>query len=95
MLWQWQNPTLTQWLMMFGIAVIGTSCNFLIIKAFEWCEASLLAPFGYAEMINAVTFGWIFFGDFPDAYTFLGIAILIFTTLMVWRHEQRPALEPQ
>jgi drug/metabolite transporter (DMT)-like permease len=77
MLWQWQAPTPTQWLMMFGIAALGTTCNFLIIKAFEWCEASLLAPFGYAEMINAVFLGWLFFGDLPDRWTFVGVAILI------------------
>lgn len=77
MLWQWQSPTPSQWLMMFGIAAIGTTCNFLIIKAFEWCEASLLAPFGYAEMFNAVFLGWLFFGDLPDRWTFVGVAILI------------------
>jgi drug/metabolite transporter (DMT)-like permease len=77
MLWQWQTPTPGQWLMMFGIAAIGTTCNFLIIKAFEWCEASLLAPFGYAEMFNAVFLGWLFFGDLPDRWTFVGVAILI------------------
>ncbi len=87
MAWEWQAPTSNQWLMMFGIAVIGTSCNYLIIKAFEWCEASLLAPFGYAEMINAVFLGWVFFGDLPDRYTFLGIAILISCALAVARHE--------
>jgi len=57
MIWQWQRPTLAQWLMMFAIAAIGIICNYLIIKAFEWCEASLLAPFGYSEMINAVVAG--------------------------------------
>jgi len=87
MLWQWQAPTPTQWLMMFGIAAFGTTCNFLVIKAFEWCEASLLAPIGYAEMINAVFLGWLFFGDLPDAWTFLGIAILIACALAVSRHE--------
>ncbi len=92
MLWQWQMPTAAQWAMMFGIAALGTSCNFLIIKAFEWCEASLLAPFGYAEMINAVTAGWYFFGDFPDLGTFVGLAILVSCALAVSGHEHGKSL---
>ena len=43
----------------------------------EYAEASLLAPFGYTEMINAVFAGWYFFGDFPDGWTFVGVGILI------------------
>ncbi|MDE2384307.1 MAG: DMT family transporter [Alphaproteobacteria bacterium] len=93
MLWQWHSPTPTQWAMMFGIGALGIICNFLIIKAFEWCEASLLAPFGYAEMINAVTAGWFFFGDFPDAWTFVGLAILIGAALFVSQREHRAAPE--
>lgn len=91
--WQWQMPTPTQWLMMLGIGALGIACNFLIIKAYEWCEASLLAPFGYAEMINAVTAGWYFFGDFPDRYTFLGLAILIGAAVYASRMEHRPRPE--
>ncbi len=92
MLWQWQMPTLAQWAMMFGIAALGISCNYLIIKAFEWCEASLLAPFGYAEMINAVAAGWYFFGDFPDVWTFVGLTILVACALAVSGHERGKAL---
>jgi drug/metabolite transporter (DMT)-like permease len=92
MLWQWQMPTLAQWAMMFGIAALGISCNYLIIKAFEWCEASLLAPFGYAEMINAVTAGWFFFGDFPDFWTFVGVGILVACALWMSNHERRKSV---
>jgi len=95
MVWQWQAPSPTQWLMMLGLAAIGAGCNFLVIKAFDWCEASLLAPFGYAEMVNAVFLGWLFFGDLPDAFTFLGIAVLATTALAVSRHEHQQSLEPQ
>jgi drug/metabolite transporter (DMT)-like permease len=95
MIWQWQMPTALQWVMMFGVAVLGTSCNYLIIKAFEWCEASLLAPFGYAEMINAVTAGWYFFGDFPDRWTFVGLAILVASALYISGREHGKAIIQQ
>ena len=90
--WQWQWPTPQQWLMMLGLAAIGITANFVIIKAFEYCEASLLAPFGYAEMINAVTAGWYFFGDFPDFWTFVGVGILVGCALIVSHNEHSKAL---
>ncbi len=89
MLWQWQWPTPEQWLLMFGLSAIGTTANYLAIKGFEYCEASLLAPFGYAEMINAVNAGWYFFGDFPDFFTFVGVAILIACALWISNHERK------
>ena len=93
MLWQWQMPNAQQWIMMFGVAIIGTSCNFLIIKAFEYCEASLLAPFGYVEMVNATLAGWYFFGDFPDAWTFVGLTILIAAAFFVSQRERIRVVE--
>jgi drug/metabolite transporter (DMT)-like permease len=89
MLWQWQWPTPVQWAMMFSLSAIGTMANYLVIKGFEYCEASLLAPFGYAEMINAITAGWFFFGDFPDFFTFVGVAILIACAIWISNHERR------
>ncbi len=93
MLWQWQMPNVQQWAMMFGVAIIGTSCNFLIIKAFEYCEASMLAPIGYAEMINATLSGWYFFGDFPDVWTFVGLAVLVGAALFASQREHTRVVE--
>ena len=77
---------------MFGLSAVGTSANYLVIRAFEYCEASLLAPFGYAEMINAVLAGWYFFGDFPDFWTFAGLGILIACALYVSGTERAKAM---
>jgi len=92
MLWQWQMPTAQQWVLMFGLSAVGTTANYLVIRAFEYCEASLLAPFGYAEMINAVLAGWYFFGDFPDFWTFAGLGILIACALYVSGTERAKAM---
>jgi len=37
----------------------------------------LLAPLAYTEMVMATAAGWWFFGDLPDRWTFVGVAILI------------------
>ncbi len=73
----WVTPTQEQWGLMFMIAFVALLGHYLATAAYRYAEASLLAPLGYAEMIMAVVCGWWFFGDFPDRWTFVGVAILI------------------
>lgn len=73
----WQAPSAPQWGLLFLIGLIATVGHYLIIRAYDHAEASLLAPLAYTEIIMATAVGWWFFGDFPDGWTFLGVAILI------------------
>ena len=73
----WVMPTLEQWGLLLTIAVVALVGHYLMIAAYRFGEASLLAPLGYAEMIMAVVCGWWFFGDLPDRWTFVGVGILI------------------
>ena len=84
----WKAPTLNQWLMFPLLAFFATFGNFLAVRAMEYDEASLLAPFGYAEMINAVFAGWYFFGDFPDGWTFAGVGILVASAIYISYRER-------
>lgn len=73
----WVMPTWEQWGLLLVIAIVALIGHYLVIAAYRYAEASLLAPLGYGEMIMAVVCGWWFFGDFPDRWTFLGVGILI------------------
>ena len=73
----WVMPTPEQWGFMLMIAIVALVGHYLATAAYRFAEASLLAPLGYAEMIMAVVWGWWFFGDFPDRWTFVGVGILI------------------
>jgi drug/metabolite transporter (DMT)-like permease len=67
----------SQWSMLVGIGFFAIVGHYCITKAYDLGEASLLSPLGYTEMITAVLCGWYFFGDFPDAWTFVGVTILM------------------
>jgi drug/metabolite transporter (DMT)-like permease len=73
----WQQPSAMQWLLFVGLAFVAALGHYLIVRAYDYGEASLLAPLAYTEMIMATALGWWFFGEFPDRWTFLGVAILI------------------
>ena len=86
--WVWVWPSSTQWAMLAALAFIGTAGHLLIVRAYDHAEASLLAPLAYTEMITSVALGWLFFSDFPDAYTFLGVAILISCAIYISMRER-------
>lgn len=90
--WQW--PALHQWGLLALLALIAASGHFLIVRAYDHAEASLLAPLGYAEMIMATVAGWWFFGDFPDRWTFLGVAILIASAIYISVRERAHNIPP-
>lgn len=84
----WQTPTPQQWFMFVLLGLIATIGHSLIVKAYDHAEASLLAPFAYAEIIMAVVVGWYFFNDFPDRWTFVGVGILIACALYISYRER-------
>ncbi|MBG1231169.1 DMT family transporter [Aestuariivirga litoralis] len=85
----WLPPLPQQWLLLLalgGIAILG---HYFITKAYDYGEASLLSPLNYSEMVTSVILGWVFFNDFPDRYTFLGVAILIACAIYISQNERR------
>ena len=73
---------------MGSIATLG---HLLITRAYENAEASLLAPLAYTEIVMATILGWAFFGDLPDRWTVLGVAILIGSAIYISARERGSA----
>ena len=61
----------------------------LVVHAFRRASASILAPFQYLEIISATLLGLLIFGDFPDAMTWLGIAVIVGSGLFVFYRERQ------
>ena len=86
----WETPTPAQWGFFLLLSLIANGGHYLIIRAYDHGEASLLAPLAYTEIVMATFAGWYFFGDFPDAWTFLGVGILIASAIYIsWRERVR------
>lgn len=91
----WTPPDVRDiaWMALMGALAAGG--HFLIIKSFEHAEASLLAPLGYSEIVMATVVGYLAFGDFPDAWTWVGVAIVISSGVYVSVRERNKARAPQ
>jgi len=83
----WVNPDLSQWSMMAGIGVFASIGHLFLILSLKYADASKLAPLGYTEIIPNVIIGYYFFGNFPDNWTFLGLAIIVISGIYISRRE--------
>ena len=85
---QWQALSTFQWGLMIGMGATGAMGHFLFIKAFHAAEASMLAPFTYAQVIAAIFWGFLVFDDIPSIWTIAGATIVIASGLYVWYRER-------
>jgi drug/metabolite transporter (DMT)-like permease len=88
---EWRMPNLTGWLALVFLGAVGGFAHYLLIRAFAVAPASLLAPFGYAQLIWSIGIGYAWFGDFPDASTLAGAALISASGLYVLYRERRVA----
>lgn len=59
-----------------AIALLGTTGHLLLIMALGKAPAATLMPFQYAQIAVAALAGFVVFGAVPDAYAWLGMAVI-------------------
>lgn len=78
----WVRPqALSHGALILVIGVLASIGHFLLIRAYEYASASLLAPYTYSALIWAMLMGWLVFGDFPDGVSLAGMAIIVLSGL--------------
>lgn len=86
----WITPGATDLALMLGMGAIGAAGHLLLLKAYESAPLAVLSPIGYAEIIGAVLFGWIIFGELPDGATWLGIVVICAAGIYIALGAPRP-----
>ncbi len=85
----WQTPDLEAWLLMFALGAVMALGHLFIIRGLDHIEASAMAPLTYLEILTATALGYVLFGDFPDALTWTGCAVVIGAGLFVIYRERQ------
>ena len=85
----WQSLSPLQWGLMITMGSAGAIGHFMLIKAFFSAEASMLAPFTYAQVVAAILWGLLIFGDVPSGWTIAGALVVSGSGLYVWYRESR------
>ncbi|WP_156640179.1 DMT family transporter [Bosea sp. PAMC 26642] len=84
----WQPLTWTFLLMGLFIGVSSTVGHWLLVSAFRFADASLLAPFSYLQLLWASILGYWIFAALPDLWTLVG-AVVIAASGLYTAHRER------
>lgn len=87
------NPDAGIWLALFGVGLAAAVSHMAITYALRFAPSATIAPLHYLEIVTAVFFGWMFFGDWPNPMSWAGIAIIVASGLYIILRERRLARE--
>src|SRR6056297_720606 len=84
-------PAMTAWLwLLFAISAFGSALgNLLLAMANRHAPASVIAPLIYTQLLAATVLGWLAFGDWPDALSLTGLAVILASGLWSLRLSRR------
>lgn len=85
----WQTPTAGQAALLILICTAGPLSHVLMILALRIGDATALAPVDYVRLVFATIAGYFLFAEIPDAWTWLGAAIILGSTAALARAESR------
>lgn len=82
--WVWPAPE--DYLIFVGLGIASSFGGFLISQAYRLCEAGLASPFEYTALVLAIFWGFVVFGEWPDAMDWVGVTLIIGSGMfMLWR----------
>lgn len=88
------SADLLNWAYLFGVGFWAALSHLCMTVAMKYAPAATLAPLHYLELPMAVFLGYAIFGDFPNALTWVGIALISGAGLYIIRHEHRAQAHP-
>ena len=69
----WVAPSWHDILFGIFIGVASTAGQWIVVLAFRYADASVLAPFSYTQLLWVSILGFLIFGEVPDIWTVLGL----------------------
>ena len=84
----WVTPTWHDIAFGVFIGVASTAGQWIVVLAFRYADASVLAPFSYTQLLWVSILGFIVFGEVPDIWTVTG-AVFIVGSGLYTAHRER------
>ena len=70
------------------IGVFSTAGQWIVVLAFRYADASVLAPFSYSQLVWVSLLGFLIFGEVPDVWTVTGAAFIVASGLYTAHRER-------
>jgi drug/metabolite transporter (DMT)-like permease len=86
----WVGVSALDVLLLVGIGVATHVGQLCITWAFRMERAGAVSAVGYLQIVFAATWGWLFFAEMPDRWTWLGAAVIVVATFGLTRLHPTP-----
>ena len=83
----WATPSWHDILLGILIGVTSTAGQWIVVLAFRYANASVLAPFSYTQLLWVSILGFVVFGEVPDVWTVTGAAFVVASGLYTAHRE--------
>jgi drug/metabolite transporter (DMT)-like permease len=84
----WVTPSWHDILFGIFIGVASTAGQWIVVLAFRYADASVLAPFSYTQLLWVSLLGYLVFGEVPDIWTVTGAAFIVASGLYTAHRER-------
>jgi drug/metabolite transporter (DMT)-like permease len=84
----WVAPSWHDILFGIFIGVASTAGQWIVVLAFRYADASVLAPFSYSQLVWVSLLGFLIFGELPDVWTVTGAAFIVASGLYTAHRER-------
>jgi drug/metabolite transporter (DMT)-like permease len=84
----WVAPSWHDILFGIFIGLASTAGQWIVVLAFRYADASVLAPFSYTQLLWVSILGFVIFGEVPDIWTVTG-AVFIVGSGLYTAHRER------
>jgi drug/metabolite transporter (DMT)-like permease len=81
----WQHGSNVGWLLLVLTGFLFGVGHLMLIRAFAAAPAAVLTPFTYTQIVIAVIFGMLVFGEVPGYWPLVGTALIVVAGLYVLR----------
>ena len=85
--WVWPEKEL--WIYLIALGIGGSFAHVIQTHAYRAGEVTAVEPVSYFRLVWAAFFGFIFFGEMPQIWTWIGTAVIISGALVLTHHEAR------
>ncbi|MFO1107449.1 MAG: DMT family transporter [Amaricoccus sp.] len=82
------------WFWMATLCMTAVAAHFLLIKTYEVAEASTVQPFAYFQLVFIGILGITLFGERPDAWTYVGAALILAAGLYTVLRQRKLGIRP-
>ena len=89
LIWAWQTPTLSQWIMLMAVGLTTTIGQLLLTRGYQSASASSVAIFTYTSVPFGTFLGWLFWHELLDINSLIGAILIVLAGSIVLKNGKK------